>query len=447
VPTILVVDDEINLRRAVCRGLELRGHRAVQAGALGEARRRLLTEAPDAVLLDLKLPDGDGLELLDELRRDRPGTPVVILTAYGDVDSAVRALKAGAEDFFEKPFELEALALVLERVFEKKSLRDEVASLREKLGDVEPLGDSPAWRAVLETVQRVAPTGATVLFTGESGTGKEVVARTLHRLSGREGEFVAVHAAALPAELLESELFGHARGAFSGAVKDKPGLFERADGGTLFLDEVGELPPATQVKLLRVLQEGETVRLGETRPRRLDLRLAAATNSDLRASVDRGGFREDLYYRLAVVTVELPPLRERGGDVLLLAGHFLNRSAAAHRMPPRRLSTEAGGVFLNHAWPGNVRELANLCERLVILGRGEEVTSEELPVELGGADEADWPPPPPKGTGLDEALETLERRMIERALTEAGGVAQRAAKILGIGRGAMQYKLKKYGLA
>ncbi|HDR06361.1 MAG TPA: sigma-54-dependent Fis family transcriptional regulator, partial [Candidatus Coatesbacteria bacterium] len=213
--TILVVEDEANLRRALCRGVEERGHRAVQAGGLGEARRRLLGLSPDAVLLDLKLPDGDGLELLGEITAARPGTPVVILTAYGDVDTAVRALKAGAEDFFEKPFELEALTLVLERLVEKKRLRDEVASLRERLGEAEPLGDSPAWRAVLETVRRVAPTGATVLFTGESGTGKEVAARALHRLSGREGVFVAVHAAALPAELLESELFGHARGAFS----------------------------------------------------------------------------------------------------------------------------------------------------------------------------------------------------------------------------------------
>jgi len=445
--TILVVEDEANLRRAVCRGLEGKGHRTLQAGTLGEARRRLLGVSPDAVLLDLRLPDGDGLELLGELRAGHPETPVVILTAYGDVDTAVRSLKAGAEDFFEKPFELEALALILERLVEKKRLRDEVASLRERLGDAEPLGDSPAWRAVMETVRRVAPTSATVLFTGESGTGKEVAARALHRLSGRKGEFVAVHAAALPAELLESELFGHARGAFSGAVKDKPGFFERADGGTLFLDEIGELPQATQVKLLRVLQEGETVRLGETKPRRLDLRLAAATNSDLKAAVGSGKFRDDLYYRLAVVTVELPPLRERGEDVPLLTGHFLRRAAAAHGMPPRRFSPEAERRLAGYAWPGNVRELSNLCERLVILGRGEEIAPEELPVEMTGTGSADWPPSPPWGMGLDEALESLERKMLRRALAEAGGVAQRAAKILGIGRGAMQYKLKKYGLA
>ena len=445
--TILVVEDEANLRRAVCRGLESRGHRTLQAGTLGEARRRLLGVSPDAVLLDLRLPDGDGLELLGELRAGHPETPVVILTAYGDVDTAVRALKAGAEDFFEKPFELEALALILERLVEKKRLRDEVASLRERLGEAEPLGDSPAWRAVMETVRRVAPTSATVLFTGESGTGKEVAARALHRLSGRKGEFVAVHAAALPAELLESELFGHARGAFSGAVKDKPGLFEQADGGTLFLDEIGELPPATQVKFLRVLQEGETVRLGETRPRRLDLRLAAATNSDLKEAVGGGKFRDDLYYRLAVVTVELPPLRERGEDVSLLAGHFLRRAAAAHGLPYRRFSPEAERLLAGYAWPGNVRELSNLCERLVILGRGEEIAPQELPAEMAGAGSADWPPSPPRGMGLDEALESLEGEMLRRALAEAGGVAQRAAKMLGLGRGAMQYKLKKYGLA
>ncbi len=445
--TILVVEDEANLRRAVCRGLEDKGHHTLQAGTLGEARRRLLGEAPDAILLDLRLPDGDGLDFLGELHEGHPETPVVILTAYGDVDTAVRALKAGAEDFFEKPFELEALALILERLVEKKRLRDEVASLRERLGDAEPLGDSPAWRAVMETVRRVAPTSATVLFTGESGTGKEVAARALHRLSGRKGPFVAVHAAALPAELLESELFGHARGAFSGAVKDKPGFFEHADGGTLFLDEIGELPPATQVKLLRVLQEGETVRLGETKSRRLDLRLAAATNSDLKAAVGSGRFRDDLYYRLAVVTLELPPLRERGGDVALLAGHFLRRASAAHGLPPRRFSPEVERRLAGYAWPGNVRELANLCERVVILGRGEEIALRELPAEIAGAEAADWPSPPPGGLGLDEALERLEREMLERALAEAGGVAQRAAKMLGIGRGAMQYKLKKYGLA
>ncbi|MCX7022864.1 MAG: sigma-54 dependent transcriptional regulator [bacterium] len=445
--TILVVEDEANLRRAVCLGLEQRGYRVLQAGTLGEARRKLLGSTPDAVLLDLRLPDGDGLALLGEMNAGHPETPVVILTAYGDVDTAVRALKAGAEDFFEKPFELEALALILERLVEKKRLRDEVASLRERLGDAEPLGDSPAWRAVMETVRRVAPTSATVLFTGESGTGKEVAARALHRLSGRKGEFVAVHAAALPAELLESELFGHARGAFSGAVKDKPGFFERADGGTLFLDEIGELPQATQVKLLRVLQEGETVRLGETKPRRLDLRLAAATNSDLKAAVGSGKFRDDLYYRLAVVTVELPPLRERGEDVPLLTGHFLRRAAATHGLPPRRFTPEAERFLRGYAWPGNVRELSNLCERLVILGRGEEIAPEELPAEIAGAGATDWPLPPTGEMGLDEALERLERGMLERALAEAGGVAQRAAKILGIGRGAMQYKLKKYGLA
>ena len=445
-PSILVVDDELNLRRAVCRDLEDRGYRTFQAGTLAEARRMLLAEAPDAVLLDLKLPDGNGLNLLEEIRKGNPETPVVILTAYGDVDSAVRALKAGAEDFFEKPFDLEAVALILERIFERKRLRDEVASLRERLGEVEPLGDSPAWRSMLETVRRVSPTSATVLLTGESGTGKEVIARTIHRTSGRNGEFVAVHAAALPAELLESELFGHARGAFSGAVKDKLGLFERAGGGTLFLDEIGVLPPATQVKLLRVLQEGETVRLGETRTRKLDLRLVAATNSDLEAAVERGDFREDLYYRLAVVTIELPPLRERDGDVLLLARHLMNRAAAVHRLAPRRFSDEAREALQNHGWPGNVRELANLCERLVILGDGEEIASGELPFAAAGDDGADWPPAPPAGVGLEKAVERLERRLIERALVEAGGVVQRAAGILGIGRGAMQYKLKKYGL-
>lgn len=445
-PTILVVEDESNLRRAVCRGLEQRGHRTIQAGTLGEARRRLLTYHPDAVLLDLKLPDGNGLVLLDELRKSHPETPVVILTAYGDVDAAVRALKAGAEDFFEKPFDLEAVELILERIFERKRLRDEVASLRERLGEVEPLGDSPAWGTMLETVRRVSPTSATVLLTGESGTGKEVIARLIHRYSGRKGEFVAIHAAALPADLMESELFGHSRGAFTGAVKDKPGLFEQADGGTLFLDEIGELPPATQVKLLRVLQEGETVRLGETRVRRLDLRLVAATNSDLQAEVTRGDFRPDLYYRLAVVRIELPPLRERGEDVLLLARHFLNRAAATHRLPSRRFSNETRRTLLSYAWPGNVRELANLCERLVILGRGEEIPPEELPAEIGGSGGTDWPPEPTERLGLDEAVERLERRMLERALIEAGGVVRRAAEILGIGRGAIQYKLKKYGL-
>ena len=372
---------------------------------------------------------------------------MVILTAYGDVRSAVKAMRGGAWDFLEKPFEVDVVLFTLERALEHNRLRDEVHRLRERLDAVEPLGDSPAWKAVLETARRVAPTRATVLIKGESGTGKEVLARHLHELSGRSGDFVPVHAAALPAELLESELFGHARGAFSGAVRAKAGLFEAAAGGTLFLDEVGELPPAVQVKLLRVLQEGVITRLGETQPRDVDLRLVAATNRDLAAAVAAGDFREDLFYRLAVLEVDLPPLRERTGDIALMTAHFLKRAASEYGVEPKRLTPEAERLLNAHPWPGNVRELNNLCQRLVLLASGTEITPSDLPPAFQSVeDDLAWPPPPPAILDFNAAVERLERRLLERALAESDGVAQEAARRLGLGRGAIQYKLKKYGL-
>lgn len=444
---VLIIEDEDNLRLALTRGLSGGGRRVTGVGSLGEAREALRTREPDLLLLDLRLPDGHGFELLEELRRRRPGLPVIILTAYGDVATAVKAMRLGAADFLEKPFELEVVIFAVESQLEAVRLRREVIELRERLGVGEPLGDAPAWRAAVETVRRVAPTSAPLLFTGESGTGKEVLARYLHGLSGRRGDFVPVHAAALPAELLESELFGHAKGSFSGAVRDKVGLIETADGGTLFLDEIGELPPAVQVKLLRVLQEGRVTRLGETRERELDLRLAAATNRDLEAAVAAGEFREDLYYRLAVITLELPPLRERPGDVELLATHFLARAAAAEGLPPKRLSPAAARRLAGAEWPGNVRELDNLCRRLVILAPGATIEEADLPARYrDAASPDDWPPSPPPGVELTPAVERLERLLLRRALEEAGGVAQEAARRLGIGRGAIQYKLKKYGL-
>ncbi|MBD3399359.1 MAG: response regulator [Candidatus Coatesbacteria bacterium] len=447
--TILVVDDEAALRRGLKKALEADGLEALTAADLAAARAALAERSPDALLLDLKLPDGSGFELLEELRRNQPELPVIILTAYGDVRSAVKAMRSGAWDFLEKPFELDVVLFTLERALERSRLRGEVRLLRERLDAVRPLGDSPAWRTALATARRVAPTTATLLLIGESGTGKEVLARHVHELSGREGDFVPVHAAALPAELLESELFGHARGAFSGAVRAKAGLFETAAGGTLFLDEVGELPAAVQVKLLRVLQEGVVTRLGETQPRDVDLRLVAATNSDLDAAVATGDFREDLYYRLAVLELVLPPLRERTGDVALLAAHFLKRAAAEYDVEPKRLTPAAERLLSAHPWPGNVRELNNLCQRLVLLAPGGEITPADLPHSFQRTDDAataDWPPPPPRSVDLTTAVERLERRLLERALAEADGVAQEAARRLGLGRGAMQYKLKKYGL-
>jgi two-component system NtrC family response regulator len=393
------------------------------------------------------MADLSGLDLLHRLRAVTPEAAVIVMTAYGTIETAVGAIKAGATDYLTKPLNLDELLHRIERVRERQRLLGENRELREALRErhrVEGIvGDSGRMQEVLSLVRRVAGSDATVLIRGESGTGKELIARAIHHASPRAaGPFVAVNCAALPEGLLESELFGHERGAFTGAAATRKGRFELADGGSLFLDEIGDLPLHLQVKLLRVLQEREFERVGSSRPIGVDVRVIAATHRDLEALVRQGRFRDDLYYRINVVTVTLPPLRERREDLPLLIDHFVKTFAAKNGKTVVGLTREARESLLRYDYPGNVRELENLIERAVVLTRDEVIGLTDLPLTVHDA-----PPEPGRGPGLVAAVEALERDMIRGALGLADGVQTRAAESLGISERVLRYKLKKYGLA
>ena len=447
---VLVVEDEAPQRDLLTAFLGGKGF-SVRSAADLAAARSLLDEVPfEAVVTDFQLPDGTGLDVLRAARAHDASVGVVLVSAFGNVPMAVEAMRGGAFDVMLKPLNPDALLEVLRRAVAHRDLAHENARLRERLAEAvrfeSVVAESPAMRRALEVVRRVAPTPATVLVTGESGTGKELVARLLHAHGPRpKGPFVAVNCAALPEGLLESELFGHARGSFTGAVRERRGRFEEADGGTLFLDEVGEMPPALQVRLLRVLQEREVVRVGENTPRTVDVRVVAATNRDLAAEVKAGRFREDLYYRLQVVPVHLPPLRERAEDVVALAERLVRETAARHGKPGVRLSREALDVLRAHRWPGNVRELGNAVERAVLLCRDDLVRAEDLPDSVRAPSEASAPPGASRET-LEQAVDTLERAWIRAALERAGGVQTRAAEALGIDERVLRYKRKRLGL-
>ncbi len=445
-PLILVVDDEAAHRLMLTAHLEEAGYQ-VREAADGEAAVAAVEAEPvDLVLMDLVMPRVDGMEALGRMKGAHPELPVMMMTAYGSIDSAVQALKLGAEDYLTKPLDMDEVLIKIERQLKTANLARQVASQAERLGerfDFSALvGESPPMRRLKETMALVAPSQATVLISGESGTGKEVVAQILHQSSPRaQGPLIKINCAALPENLLESELFGHEKGAFTGATSRREGRLAAADRGTLFLDEIGEMTPALQAKLLRALQEGEYSPVGSDKTYHTDVRVIAATNRDLAAAVSEGAFREDLYYRLNVVNLAMPPLRERGEDVLLLAELFLRRFTKENQRDLKGFSPQARTRLMSYAWPGNVRELINAVERAVILAGGRFIEPGDLllgdKTPESAAEDSLHP-----GLTIREA----ERLLIEKTLAATEGNRTRAAQMLGITRKTLQNKIKEYGL-
>jgi DNA-binding NtrC family response regulator len=445
---ILVVDDEVNARTALAELLRDEGYEVETAADAFKALGKLESFAPDVVLSDLKMPGMDGIELVKKIQAMEDAPAVVVMTAFGAVQSAVDAMRAGAAEYLTKPLNFEELLVVLTRVFDHQRLRSEARRMRQRLSErvarQNIVGASPPMQRVFEVIEQVAPSKATVLLTGESGTGKELVAAAIHERSSRaQGPFVKLHCAALAESLLESELFGHERGAFTGAVARRDGRFLMADGGTLFLDEIGEITPSLQVKLLRFLQEHEFERVGGDQTIRVDVRIIAATNRDLREEVARGRFREDLYYRLNVVNVELPPLRDRKADVPSLARFFLDRFAKENGKNIDGFSPETVELLLSHEWPGNVRELENAIERAVVMATGAIVEPRQLPPAVRPAVKASSSLPPVPGSTLAD----LEKYAILETLSSVGGSTSKAADILGISVRTIQYRLHQYNAA
>jgi DNA-binding NtrC family response regulator len=443
---LLVVDDEPAARSTLALLLRKRGHHVTEADGVATATKRLAEEVFDLVITDLRMPDGDGLDVLRAANGHIPAPEVILLTAYAEWKSAKDAIRLGALDYFEKGQEPDELNHRIDKAMADRALRRENenlrAQLRERYGLHGLIAQSPAMHAVLDLVERVAPTDATLLIQGESGTGKEVIAKAVHHASARASRpFVAVNCGAVPETLLESELFGYMRGAFTGAAVSKLGLFEEADGGTLFLDEIAEMPAALQVKLLRVLQSGEVRRLGATQATTIAVRVIAATNGDLAALISEGKFREDLFYRLNVIQVMLPPLRDRREDLPALAEHFLARSAGKLGRT-LRLSPGALERLLRYPWPGNVRELENAIERAAILARSEILGPDDLPPHVAAGLQLGPSPALPRQTTLAEA----ERAHILQTLERFGRNHSGAAEALGIGRTTLWRKLKEYGI-
>ena len=456
---ILVVEDNETMRSGVMLVVERMGHEPLGASN-GPDGLALLREKPvDLVITDYRMNEMDGLAVLTAVRRDAPDTDVVLMTAYGTIDIAVEAMKRGAADFVTKPFSPEVLQLKVESVLSHRALRkskerldEENQYLREEIGVRfnfgEMVGSSTQMQAIFAMVEKVSRTGSAVLIYGESGTGKELVARAIHRHSVRQdGPFVSVNCGALPRDLVESELFGHEKGAFTGAVRRKKGRFELAEGGTVFLDEIGDIPLEVQTSLLRVLQEKEFDRVGGEAPHPADVRIIAATHRSLRDMVAEETFREDLFYRLEVIPIHMPPLRERRGDIPELVEHFLQKKCTEVNRPVKAISDRALKGLVNYSWPGNVRELENIIERTVVLSDGNEIDWVDLPfadvpegVSLAGADGPDAEIP------LNQKLDDLERQLIQQALDRSGGVKTRAAELLGVKTSALYYKLEKYGL-
>ncbi|HEB51738.1 MAG TPA: sigma-54-dependent Fis family transcriptional regulator [bacterium] len=454
---IIVADPDPHSQRQLATLLAERGYEFDAAPDVDAALRPLRESAVDVVLADLSLPGGGGLQLLDQVRERHPETAVVLLSAFGSVQDAVQAMQRGAADFLGKPFATDQVMVAVERALEKSALQRENRQLKTALDDRlrldNVIGTDPRMQVIFKTVQAVADTRTTVLITGESGTGKTLLARALHQLSDRRGgPFIEVNCGALPENLLESELFGHVKGAFTGAVKDKVGKFEAAAGGTIFLDEIGTSTPAFQIKLLRVLQDRIIERVGDTRTIPVDVRIVLATNKDLEQAVRDGEFREDLFYRIHVVSVEMPPLRERASDILPLAEHFLQRFADEHGRPALRFSDAAAAALVAAPWPGNVRQLENVVERAVVLSRGEVIDRADLPPTLAtnapqaGAAPLPALPPDAPPLPLKQALLEPEKRIIEHALAYCDGNRERAAKVLGINRSTLFHKLKKLGI-
>ena len=448
-PAILIVEDEAKMRRLLELDLGEDGFTTFSAED-AETGLKLLHENPiDLILTDLKLPGMNGLEFLQSIKRQNAALPVVVMTAFGSVETAVDAMKAGASDYVLKPFSLSEMRIVIHKELDVRNLREENRNLREALGKKyshpNVVARSPKMQEVLATVERVAPTNATVLLGGESGVGKDLVARAIHEKSKRAtGPFLKINSTAIPENLLESELFGFEKGAFTGAVASKPGKFELADKGTLFLDEIGDVPPATQVKLLRVLQEREFERLGGTKTIKVDVRLIAATNRDLRQALEQGTFREDLYYRLNVVPIDIAPLRERKEDIPDLVNLFVSRFAGESGKDIEGITPQAMQMLVNYHWPGNVRELQNIVERACALSKGPQLEAADIHIDARSSKGGNGSPGfLPDGM----TLEQWEDELVLEALKRANGNKSQAARLLGLSRNALRYRLSKIGIA
>ena len=448
--SILIVDDEKGQREILRTILKKEGYRIVEAPSAKEALTRLAEDGFDLILTDLKMPGMSGLELLETVLADDPQQAVVIMTAHGTIDSAVEAMRKGAFDYLEKPLERDDLLLTLQRAFEHIALLRENRALHRKLAETAQvpniIGDHPKVREVFRIVTKIAPTCSTVLINGESGTGKELVARAIHDLSPRKDKpFFAINCAAIPDALIESELFGHEKGSFTGANTREIGIFEAASSGTVFLDEIGEMNVSLQAKLLRAIQEKEIRRVGGKINIPVDVRIVAATNKDLETEIRKGTFREDLFYRLNVIRLNLPPLRERGSDLATLADHFVRKYAAATGMPVQGISKAALKILLNYSWPGNVRQLESVIERGVLMAEGLLIQPEDLPAEVHHEFERHDLLPfdfPPSGISFEE----LEKELIIKAMERADWVIAKAAPLLRMSYKTLQYRLEKFGI-
>jgi two-component system, NtrC family, response regulator AtoC len=443
---ILVVEDEEKLRRVIELQLKTAGYEVEQAGSAETALK--LADQADVILTDLRLPGQSGLDLLTNLRSQDSRTPVIVMTAFGSIETAVEAMKAGAVDFLPKPFSLDHLMTVVEKALELRTLRAENRELRAELSQRYEfdniVGRSEAMREIFTTVDRVAPTRATVLLCGESGVGKDLIARAIHHHSPRSNRpFVKINCTALPENLMESELFGYEKGAFTGANTTKPGKFEQADTGTVFLDEIGDVPASIQVKLLRILQEREFERLGSNKTRHIDVRVLAATNVDLRAALEQGTFREDLYYRLNVLPINIPALRERKEDIPFLATHFVKKLHKDLGSPVESISDGAMERLLAYHWPGNVRELENVLERSMVLASGPVLEAGDVKLDTA---------PKARAATIDNflpdgmSLDAFEQSIIREALHRANGNKSQAARLLGLTRNALRYRLSQMGI-
>ena len=449
---VLVVDDEANMRRVLEIMLQKMGHETCSASNGREALDFVKAEAFDLVLTDLRMPEMDGVALLDAIQAQDVEVPVILLTAYGTVESAVEAMKKGAYDYILRPFDVEAVERIITRALTAKRTRRENQLLREEVekGWGEFVGRGTAIQQVYELIQQVAPSNTSVLITGETGTGKELAARAIHRASPRkEALFVPINCAAVPADILESELFGHARGAFTGATQDRAGKFELANGGTIFLDEITEMPLVMQAKLLRVLQEREIERLGSNRRVRVDIRIIVATNRNPQQAMQEGRLRADLFYRINVFTLEMPPLRERVNDIPLLVRHFLEQHGTKLGKGQLTITDPALRFLQDYPWPGNIRELENVLERAVVLCRDEQIDTDHLPREILSLSAVALPHVTAQSEtvpALPHAVEGLEKELIARALSETNSNKAKAAHLLDISERSLWYKVKKYGL-
>jgi DNA-binding NtrC family response regulator len=445
---ILIVDDERSIGEFLTLLLTKDGYRAQATTSGKQALRDMEDESFSLLITDLRMPEMSGLDLVREARSRYPDLGVIVMTAFASLESAVEALRLGAADYITKPFQVAEIRSVVEKVLDSLALRKENRKLKAKLqeegGAPRIIGDSDETASLLELIQRVAPSESTILITGESGTGKEIVAQVIHQLSDRAlNDFVTVNCGALPDTLLESELFGHVRGSFTGAVRDKEGLFKVANGGTLFLDEIGDMSAALQVKLLRALQEREVLPVGATKPIKIDVRVIAATNADLERKQKTGEFRSDLYYRLSVIPIHIRALRERKDDILVLADYFLDRDCRRHNIPRKSLSDDARRLFLSYPWPGNVRELENTIERAVILTDGLTIDASVLPGKIHMSDGGSMQLSGDSATGT---LEDVEKNYMLQILEQTGWQKKKASEILGIDPSTIYRKLQRYGI-